>query len=298
MLLNDLCDQTIPGVLSVIAPRAPLVPLVFDSPHSGLTMPAGFEPAVSVERVLVAADTHVDDLFAAAPDIGAPLLVAHFPRSFLDVNRSLRDMDISMVDGAWPHPVRPSPTAQRGMGLMWRYAWGDELMHARPLSVAEAEARIATYWQPYHRSLAAVLNAVHARFGSVYHINCHSMTAVGHAISSDPAGTVRDDICIGDLRGTSAEPDFVALIAETLRAKGLSVALNKPFRGAELTEAYSNPAKNRHSVQFEINRGLYMDERTRERTADYAALRETLTQLSHVLADYAGSRLGEGRAAQ
>lgn len=296
MLLNDLSDQTIPGVLSVTAPRAPLVPLVFDSPHSGLTMPADFRPAVTPERVLVAADTHVDDLFAAAPDIGAPLLAAHFPRSFLDVNRSLRDMDTSMVEGVWPHPVRASATADRGMGLMWRYAWGNELMHARPLTVAEAEARIVTYWQPYHRTLAAMLNAVHARFGGVYHVNCHSMTALGHAISSDAPGTVRDDICIGDLHGTSAEPAFVALIAETLRARGLSVAMNKPFRGAELTEAYSNPAKNRHSVQFEINRGLYMDERTRERTAGYAALRETLSHLSRVLADYATDRLdGTGK---
>lgn len=287
---GNLEDVTLEGVLSVIAPRTPLVPMVFDSPHSGLEMPHNFTPAVSAERVRVAADTHIDDLFMSATEIGAPLLLAHFPRSFLDVNRSLLDMDTQLVDGEWPHPVRDSGTAKRGMGLMWRYAWGDEPMYASPMSVAEAEARISTYWQPYHHYLAALLNAVYARFGRVYHINCHSMTAVGHAISSDPAGTVRADICLGDLHGGSASAEFVSLIAETLKGEGLTVALNKPFRGAELVAAYSNPALERHSVQFEINRKLYMDETTRERNGGYDALKSVLARMNRVLADYASQQ--------
>lgn len=289
-LFGHLEDVTLDGVLSVIAPRAPLVPMVFDSPHSGLEMPHGFSPAVSAERVRVAADTHVDDLFLSACDVGAPLLKAHFPRSFLDVNRSLLDMDTQLVEGEWPHPVRDSATAKRGMGLMWRYAWGDEPMYAAPMGVAEAEARIAAYWQPYHAHLAGLLNAVYARFGRVYHINCHSMTAVGHAISSDPAGTARADICLGDLHGGSASSGFVSLIAETLEAEGLVVALNRPFRGAELVAAYSNPALQRHSVQFEINRKLYMDETTRERNGGYEALKGVLARMNRVLADYASQQ--------
>ncbi|MGF6177759.1 N-formylglutamate amidohydrolase [Ensifer sp. 4252] len=286
-MLDEFQDLTLAGVLSVIAPRTPLVPMVFDSPHSGLDLPADFKPAVSAERVRVAADTHVDDLFASASMIGAPLLKAHFPRSFLDVNRSLLDMDTEIVSGKWPHPVRASPTAKRGMGLMWRFAWGDEPMYAEPISVREAEDRIRHYWQPYHQQLAALLNGVYARFGRVYHINCHSMTATGHAISSDPAGTARADICLGDMHGTAASREFVALIAETLAGEGLEVALNRPFRGAELVTAYSNPAHNRHSVQFEINRRLYMDETTRERTEGYAGLKQVLARMNRRLADYA-----------
>ncbi len=289
-ILDAVKDETIDGVLSVIAPRGALVPMVFDSPHSGLDLPADFNPAVSAERVRVAADTHVDDLFSSAPAVGAPLLKAHFPRSFLDVNRSLLDMDPQLVDGPWPHPLRDSPTAKRGMGLMWRFAWGDEPMYSDPMSVIEAETRIGRYWYPYHARLASLLNTVYARFGRVYHLNCHSMTAVGHAISSDPAGTVRADICLGDLHGSSASKEFVAVIAQTLQAEGLDVAFNKPFRGAELVTAYSNPAHGRHSVQFEINRKLYMDETTRERTADYNALKQVLTRMNQTLADYASQQ--------
>tara|TARA_R100000365_G_C2748622_1_gene80856 strand:- start:17887 stop:18789 length:903 start_codon:yes stop_codon:yes gene_type:complete len=279
-------DFSLPGVLSVEGPKAPYLPLVFDSPHSGLEIPADFHPAVEVSDVLISADTHVDDLFSSAPDYGAPLLRAHFPRSFLDPNRSLLDMDLEMVCGNWPHPVGQSPTAKRGMGLMWRYCWGNTLMHAQPLSVTQAEDRIARYWQPYHRALRNLLDAAYERFGRVFHVNCHSMTATGHAMSSDGASAARPDICIGDLHGTSAGKEFVDVVAKALEGEGLSVGLNKPFRGAELARAYANPSIGRHSIQLEINRRLYMDETTRERSENYQSLKATITRLNHTLADY------------
>lgn len=291
-MIDPIQDLVIDGVLHIRGPRTAGIPMVFDSPHSGLTIPADFHPAVSAERILVSADTYVDDLFSVAPDLGAPLLSALFPRSFLDVNRSLLDMDVSMIEGAWPHPVGRSPTAERGMGLMWRYAWGNEPMHARKLTVTEAEDRIRRYWQPYHRELGLLLQAVYGRFGKVYHLNCHSMTAEGHAISSDGAGTQRADICLGDLHGTSASAEFTTLIRQTLEADGLTVAMNKPFRGAELTQAWSSPQHGRHSVQFEINRRLYMDEATRERNAGYAALKQTIDRLCRTLAGYASAQVG------
>lgn len=279
-------DFVLPGIVSVEGPKSTYLPLVFDSPHSGLEIPEDFHPAVGPKDVLISADTHVDDLFSSAPDCGAPLLRAHFPRSFLDPNRSLLDMDVEMICGDWPHAVGQSPTARRGMGLMWRYCWGDTLMHTQPLSVSEAEDRIARYWQPYHRALRELLDAAYERFGRVFHVNCHSMTASGHAMSSDGASAARPDICIGDLHGTSAGREFVDVVAKTLEGEGLTVGLNTPFRGAELARAYANPSIGRHSIQFEINRRLYMDEATRERTENYQTFKATITRLNHTLADY------------
>jgi N-formylglutamate amidohydrolase len=282
---------TIPGVLAVTPPTAPIAPLVYDSPHSGLTIPAEFKPAVSPDMVLKASDTHVDALFDAAPSVGAPYLVALFPRSFLDANRSERDVDMDMLDGPWPHAWRDNASAKRGMGLAWRYAWEDIPMHSGPIPVAEMEARIATYWRPYHDRVKALLDASHAAFGFVYHVNCHSMPAVGHRLSPDPAGTVRPDVVVGDFDGQACEPGFSALVADTLKAAGLSVIMNKPFRGAELVSAYSDPANGRHSLQIEVNRKLYMDEETRERTAGFAALKATLDALAVTIADYARSHV-------
>jgi N-formylglutamate deformylase len=282
-----IAAQAVEGVLTVIPPRVPPVPLVFDSPHSGTTIPADFRPAVSPDLVLTSADTHVDALFDFAPDLGAPLLAAHFPRSFLDVNRSLLDMDLALVDGAWPDPVRDSPSARRGMGLIWRYAWGDRPMYDRPLTVDEIRARIDRYWRPYHAALRELIEAGHRRFGRVYHVNCHSMPERGHKLSPDPEGSERADIVLGDRDGTSCEPGFVRLVETRMLGFGYTVAINRPFKGAELVAAYSDPARGRHSLQIEINRRLYMDEATRARTAGFTTLRAQLAELGAAMRSYA-----------
>lgn len=280
----------IEGVLSIIPATAPAIPMVFDSPHSGLTIPDDFERVASDELVLVASDTYVDDLFDFAPGIGAPLLLAHFPRSFLDLNRSLKDVDLELVEGKWPHAVHESASARRGMGLTWRFAWGNQPMYGRKLSVSELEQRIDTYWRPYHRQLVCLLDETYAAFGRVYHVNCHSMPAAGHILSPDPAGAIRKDIVVGDYDGTSSEPEFVHLVIETLESFGYSVSLNVPFRGAELVSAYNAPDQNRHSIQIELNRKLYMNEITREKNDSYTELKSNLSILGSVLKDYVKSK--------
>ena len=276
----------IPGVLRVVPPEGPVGSLVFDSPHSGLRLPDGFRPAVEPALVRRASDTYVDELFAAAPRIGAPLLVAEFPRSYLDVNRAVDDVDVSMIDGDWPHPTQPSAASARGMGLAWKYAWGNMLMHAGPISAAEMEHRIAAFWHPYHARLKALLDHAHTVHGRVFHINCHSMPAVGHKLSPDPVGTRRADFVIGDREGSSCDPAFVTYMCEIIRDLGYSVKINEPFKGAELIRAYSNPAQHRHSVQIELNRARYMDEVTREKLPEFAELEQDLTKLMELLRDF------------
>ena len=55
---------------------------------------------------------------------------------------------------------------------------------------------------------------------------------------------------------------------------------NDPYKGMELVSAYSNPAQNKHSLQIEVNRGLYMDEKTRIKTDGFNALKEHLSLMT------------------
>jgi N-formylglutamate amidohydrolase len=277
----------IPGVLEVIPERGTPSPMVFDSPHSGLELPADFRPAVSPAMVLKASDTWVDALFDFAPDLGAPFLLAKAPRSFLDLNRSALDVDPDLLDAPWPHAIRDNAATRRGMGLTWRYAWEDVPMYAAPFSVAEMEDRLDRYWRPYHAALRRLLDAARERFGVVYHINCHSMPAVGHRLSPDPPGTVRPDVVIGDYDGAACEPGFVTLAIRAFEERGYTVSLNKPFRGAELVSAYAEPAAGRHSIQIEVNRRLYMDEDTREKAQGFTRLHDDLRAVCGHLRDYA-----------
>ncbi len=285
--------QNRPGVFHIVPPvddGAP-APVVFDSPHSGVAMPAGFQPAVPDSLVLVSADTHVDALWAAVPRHGAPLLAAEFPRSFLDLNRAPEDIDPVLLDAPWPGPLSDADSVRRGMGLIWRYAWGDTPMYADRLSVQAVWQRIDTYWYPYHAALADLLDAAHGRHGAVWHVDCHSMPSTGHRLSPDADGAHRADIVLGDRDGTACDPGFTDFVATVFRRQGYETRINDPFKGAELVRRHADPAHNRHSLQIEINRRLYMDEVTRERGPGFDRLAADLDVVAEAIVGYAAAHL-------
>jgi N-formylglutamate deformylase len=274
------------GVLERFDPGAAPVPLVFDSPHSGTQYPSDFAFTAPDDIVRTAEDAHVDALFAAAPEHGASLLVAYFPRSYIDVNRHVHDLDPELIDGLWPGKIAPGEKTKLGIGLVRRLAQPGIPMYDRKLSAAAIRHRIESYYLPYHDELARIIDGVHARFGAVWHINCHSMASRGSDITPD-SGKERAEFVLGDRDGTTCAPDFTAMVAKFLGAKGYDVRINDPYKGAEIVRRYADPPRRRHSLQIEINRRLYMDERTRERSAGFAKLQADLTELIQFLADYA-----------
>lgn len=267
------------------------VPVVFDSPHSGAHYPDDF--ATSVERMVLrqAEDTHVEKLYAAAADHGATLIAAQFPRSYVDANRSMLDIDEALLDAPWPGPVNASRKTEKGIGLVWRKLDSGEDIYQRPLSVAEVQSRIAHCYAPYHKAVREAINAARKHYGAVWHINCHSMPAVSGLISEEGPGKTRADFVLGDRDGTTCSADFTTFVALTLRGFGYEVKINDPYKGVELVRAYSDPADHRHSLQVEINRRLYMDEKTREPNANFSVLQGHITTLIAAIARYARHHL-------
>jgi len=266
-------------------PAGEAIALVLDSPHSGTAYPEEFDHAPARDVVRRAEDTHVATLWRAAPSFGATLLEARFPRAFIDPNRGLADIDPELLADRWPEPLAPSRKTQQGIGLVWRLAADGVPMYKRKLTSAEVRSRIDRYWRPYHAELDAVLDAHHGRFGAVWHLNCHSMPAVGDALADDP-GRERADFVLGDRDGTTCDPAFTQLVADTLRHLGYSVALNDPYKGVEIVRKHGRPAENRHSLQLEIKRTLYMDERTFLPNAGFLRLEANLARLTATLASH------------
>ena len=240
------------------------VPVVFDSPHSGTNYPADFDTIVPRLTLRRAEDTHVEALYAAAPDHGAVLIAAEFPRSYIDANRSLLDMDAALLDSAWPGPINVTRKTEKGIGLVWRLLDTGEPIYTRKLTVAEVQSRIANCYAPYHKAVRDAINAAHKHYGAVWHINCHSMPATSSVISEEGPGVPRADFVLGDRDGTTCAQAFTTFVALTLRGMGYEVRVNDPYKGVELVRAYSEPAEQKHSLQIEVNRKLYMDEVTRE----------------------------------
>jgi N-formylglutamate deformylase len=274
----------------VFPPRKGHAPLVLDSPHSGTDYPEDFRPAVSRELLRQAEDSYVDELYASAPDHGATLVAARFPRSYIDANRSLLDIDAALLDAPWPGPAIPGPKTQKGIGLIWRVLDSGEAIYSRKLAVDEVKQRIVRFHQPYQRAVKDALDAVHDHWGAVWHLNVHSMPAVSGRISEEGPGKARADFVLGDRDGTTCEPEFTMMVAEALRAMGYQVKVNDPYKGVELVRAFSDPKAGRHSLQVEVNRKLYMDERTRAKSAGFAELQRNLDALVAQVSAYAAER--------
>ena len=259
-------------------PQAAAIPLVLDSPHSGRSFPADFNAAVSEAELREGEDCFVDELYAGAAELGAPLLAAQWPRTYLDPNRHTGDVDLDLIDGPWPDEYRPSGKAKFGKALIWRTLEDGKPIYSRKLAVETVQKRIRGCHAPYHEAIRKLLNQTHARFGKVYHVNCHSMRSVAGKQSED-GGKARADFVLGDRDGTTCDPSFTERVRAALVAMGYDVKVNDPYKGVELVRAYSNPKAGRHSLQIEINKRLYMDEQALEKTAGFAVLQKNLFNL-------------------
>ena len=126
----------------------------------------------------------------------------------------------------------------------------------------------------------------HRRFGAVWHLNLHSMPNDVYKRLGRTDAPPLADFVLGDRDGSTCEPAFVALVEEYLRGCGYTVARNDPYKGVQLIARIGQPALQRHSMQIEIRRPIYMDEDTRERNAGFEAVRQDITGLLKTMAAY------------
>ena len=285
-------SETIPGVYRLDTPKGADIPLVLDSPHSGSIYPETFDTTVPINVLRRAEDMYVDDLFADGPKLGASLVSALYPRSFIDPNRAVRDLDRDLLEEPWPEPVHPTEKARLGHGLIWRICPPDFPMYARRLTVAEVRERIDQYWTPYHQTLQRCMDETQAMFGMAWHFNCHSMPSSSLPRESQFNSKRRADFVLGDRDGTTCDREFLSFVGATLKGFGYQVRINDPYKGVEIVRRHGRPDIGRHSLQIEINRALYMNEETFERTPYFATLKMHLSELLEVVGDYALGRAG------
>jgi N-formylglutamate amidohydrolase len=279
-----------PGIFVRHDPLAEPAPVVFDSPHSGAIYPADFGYACPSRLLRQAEDAHVDVLFGAAPEAGATMIAALFPRSYIDANRGVEDIDQQLLDQPWPGPVATSDRARVGMGLVRRICRPGLSMYDRKLTVAEVRHRIERYYHPYHRAVADAIDDAATRFGAVWHVNCHSMPS-SRGPRGPTGGWERADFVLGDRDGTTCGIGFRRLVQGTLERLGYDVRINDPYKGVELVRRFGQPQLGRHSLQIEVNRRLYMNEETLVPSDGFAQLKRDLDILVADIAAYARDQI-------
>jgi N-formylglutamate amidohydrolase len=281
-------DDPESGPFRLDCPVRQTVPFLFASPHSGRSYPASLLERTRLDATTLrrSEDAFVDELFAGAVGLGAPLLAAHFPRAFLDVNRGIAELDAGMFDGALAVPVdAPSPRVAAGLGVIPRIVRDGAEIYRGKLERGEAEARLNQLYKPYHRALAELMEETRARFGAAVLIDCHSM----------PSALSVPDIVLGDRYGASATPQLTARAEAALSREGFSVARNTPYAGGHTTVLYGKVATGCHALQVEINRALYLDEDKIAKKTSFESVRARLTRAMEFLTAMPLSQLGGGQ---
>ena len=280
----------------IVEPEIVRGPALFKSPHSGSTYPHEFLALsrLDIGTLRRSEDSFVDELMAGVVAQGYPLMRAHFPRCFVDVNREPYELDPRMFDGRLPSFANTrSMRVAGGLGTVARVVGDAQEIYNCRIPIDDALTRIESLYKPYHRALRKLFTRLHRDFGAAILVDCHSMpSSAGHKDERP-----RPEFVIGDRYGTSCVGVVAETVEQTLRGMGYTVSRNKPYAGGFITEHYGNPTAGLHSVQLEINRALYMDERRYLRASGFDRLAADLVALACRLGEIPLEELRPYRAA-
>jgi N-formylglutamate amidohydrolase len=291
-----LFDGELSPPFEIVEPQVWRAPIIFNSPHSGSAYPAAFLSASRIDLPALrrSEDSFMDELIGGLSDRGFATVRVNFPRSYVDVNREPYELDPRMFSGRLPSFANTrSMRVAGGLGTIPRVVGDGQEIYRERITVDDALARIESLYKPYHRALRRLINRAHQAFGTVVVVDCHSMPSVG--VSRDEPR--RPDVVIGDRYGTSCAPLLADTVEDTMSRLGYSVGRNKPYAGGFITEHYGNPASGLHTIQLELNRAIYMDERRRARGARFAQVTSDFALVAEALASVPFDDLGPFQAA-
>ncbi len=274
---------------TLLQPKKRLTAAIFASPHSGRDYPASFTRASILDETTLRSseDAFVDRLYDCAPEFGAPLLAANFPRAYVDLNRAPDELDPALIKGVVRR--RHNPRIASGLGVIPRVVSQAREIRQGKISLIEARRRLRSCYHPYHDRLKSMVEETEHAFGQVILFDCHSMPHEA-LVSTSYAYDKKPEIVLGDRHGAACAPSIMDEVERIFRDAGLRVSRNLPFAGAYVTQQYGWPTLGRHAIQIEIDRALYMDEARVEPRADFDAFRTLMHGIVFRLA-----RLGEGR---
>src|SRR5512135_1800945 len=281
-----LFDSELSPPFQIDEPGVWRAPIIFNSPHSGSVYPDQFLSASRIDLTALrrSEDSFMDELIGHLSGLGFPVVRVNFPRSYVDVNREPYELDPRMFSGRLPSFANTrSMRVAGGLGTIPRVVGDGQEIYRERIAVDDALARIETLYKPYHRALRRLINKVHQMFGTVVLVDCHSMPSVG--VSRDEPR--RPDVVIGDRYGTSCASLLADTVEQTMKRLGYSVGRNKPYAGGFITEHYGSPASALHTIQLELNRAIYMDERRRTRSERFSQVADDFTVLAEVLSSIA-----------
>lgn len=278
-------------VLSEFNGDALKYPLVLSVPHSGTVFPEEFLKAVKPGEAVLRKNEDIfvwDLLEPAVIEGGLTALKLNISRSFVDVNRAKVELDPNMF---YDYPADEISLNQQrsryGLGIIHKVTADSLPIYGGKISYQEASLRIANVYDVYHERLRALIEKVREKFGFCLVLDCHSMPSkICSIISESP----RIDFCLGNLFEQSCPNKISFFVENELVKREYYVAKNRPYSGAFITFNYCEPRKQSYTLQLEINREIYANEETLEKSADFQRVSydvsKVIGNLGHFLLDF------------
>ena len=286
-------------MIEVLSPSTLETPIIFASPHSGRQYSDEFLRMSRLDRHALrqSEDGYVDLIFDTAPTFGAPFIRALFPRAYVDVNRSIDELDQRMFADQLPASADTrSSRVIAGLGVIPRIVADGHDIYARKLKYLDARRRLDACYTPYHQQLSELIDATYRKFGCAVLIDCHSMPSAGAAPITP--GDQPINFVLGDRFGAACAPSLMSLVERTLTKLGYSVSRNTPYAGGHVAASYGRPVQGVHVVQIEINRSLYLDEARLTRHEGFQSLKDNMQILMRELTRVDAKALNPAIAAE
>ena len=251
--------------------------IVIASPHSGRNYSSSIKEQSILDPTTLRSseDAFVDELMDFAPDLGIPLICSQIPRAFVDLNRARDELDSAIIEGIRPNGQNPRVIS--GLGVIPRVVANGKEIYSGKLSKEAAFERLKNFWDPYHLKLSELLDRAYQKFGYSILIDAHSMPH--EAILNASTGFHTSQLVLGDRYGASCSPDIVNNLSMLISKNGLHASRNIPFSGAYIVQKYGRPELNRHAIQLEIDRSMYMDERKIQKLDKFFKLKNKLLNI-------------------
>lgn len=218
--------------------------LLVSMPHVGTYLPSWLLPRLTDEaKALADTDWHLEALYNFLETLDATVIIATHSRYVIDLNRPPNNVNL------YPGQNTTSLCPTDSFDLKPLYHL--ELEPKAP----EIADRTASYWQPYHITLADELKRLKQQHSKVVLWDAHSINSIvprffAGELAHLNIGTVNNQSCAASLTE--------ALAAELASFPQYLSTVNHRFKGGYITRHYGQPQQGVHAVQLEIAMRSYM----------------------------------------
>jgi len=204
-------------------------------------------------ELLLMTDRYTPELFGGIVDLGGLALVNNYSRLVFDPER-FEDAEKEIM-------------VSKGMGIVYTKTAYQQALR-KELSAREREEMLSVYYRPYHAAVEMEVQKLLDQFERCLIIDCHSFPSKPLPYEFDQS-TDRPDVCIGTNLFHTPK-DLIARVKSFCDQNGALMAVDSPFAGTYVPLKYLEKDRRVFSIMVEVNRSLYMNEQTGDRSAEFS----------------------------